>query len=72
MNKNSHVILNQLQRAKDEVKRLEEEYRKVCECNEKLPGAVFTPHSYTKMYKSCMYHDAKFYRQSERNQNAKV
>ena len=56
-----HTLLN----VKSEVKRLEAEYRKVCECNEKIPGVKFEPHSYQKMYKTCSYHQVKVTRSME-------
>ena len=60
--KESHKILMQLRRAKEEVERLSVEYRKVCECNEKIPGVKFEPQSYQKMYKTCRYHQVTFSR----------
>jgi len=68
----AHKILMQLRQAKDDVKRLESEYRKVCECNDKIPGAKFEPHSYQKMYKTCRYHEVTFYQHTERQNHARV
>jgi hypothetical protein len=68
----AHKILMQLCKAKDDVKRLESEYRKVCECNEKIPGVVFKPQSYQKMYKTCRYHEVKFYKETEPQHHARV
>ena len=56
-----HTLLN----VKSEVKRLEAEYRKVCECNDKIPGVKFEPNSYQKMYKTCKYHETKVTRSME-------
>ena len=70
--KKAHFVLSQLQKAKEEVKRLDAEYRKVCECNEKNPGVVFKPKSYQKMYKTCKYHEVKFYQNIEPHHYAKV
>ncbi len=56
---NSKDILHALLNAKSDVKRLEAEYRKVCECNDKIPGVKFEPHSYQKMYKTCAYHQVR-------------
>jgi hypothetical protein len=67
--KEAHNILMQLRKAKDDVKRLDAEYRKVCECNERLPGSKPESESqkwsYQKMYKTCKYHEVKFYRDTE-------
>lgn len=67
--KEAHNILMQLRKAKDDVKRLEAEYRKVCECNERLPGVKPESESqkwtYQKMYKTCKYHEVTFYRTGE-------
>ena len=57
--KEAHAVLNQLQRAKEEVKRLNAEYRKVCECNEKIPGAKFDEKTWQKVYKTCKYHEVR-------------
>ena len=65
-------LLAKLEKAKEDVKILEAEYRKVCECNEKLPGAKFEPHSYQKIYKTCYYHQVKVYRHTEGQNYAKV
>ena len=46
----SKELLQKLLNAKSDVKRLEVEYRKVCECNEKSPGVKVEPQSYQKMY----------------------
>jgi len=63
MYKEAHKLLQELFNAKEEVKRLETEYRKVCECNEKLPGVVEKPsdksYYYRKMYKTCQYHTTR-------------
>ena len=55
----SKEILHKLLDAKSDVKRLEAEYRKVCECNDKIPGVKFEPHSYQKVYKTCTYHQVR-------------
>ena len=65
----AHKILMQLRKAKEDVKRLDAEYRKVCECNERLSGVKPESESqkwtYQKMYKTCKYHEVKFYRTGE-------
>ena len=61
----SKELLQKLLNAKSDVKRLEVEYRKVCECNEKIPGVKFEPNSYQKMYKTCSYHQVKVTRSME-------
>ena len=58
-------ILSKLEKAKGDVKRLEAEYRKVCECNDKIPGVKFDPQSYQKMYKTCKYHEVRVYREMQ-------
>ena len=74
--KEAHFVLSQLRKAKDEVKRLEAEYRKVCECNEKLPGvkpeSESQKWSYQKTYKTCKYHEVRFYRHTEEPHHASV
>ena len=70
--KESHLVLQQLRKAKEEVKRLDAEYRKVCECNEKIPGVKFEPQSYQKMYKTCKYHEVRFYRHTEEPRHASL
>jgi len=64
--KETYLVLMQLRKAQDDVKRLEAEYRKICECNEKLPGvkpeSESQKWSYQKMYKTCKYHEVRFYR----------
>jgi len=74
--KEAHNILMQLRKAKDDVKRLDADYRKVCECNEKLPGvkpeSESQKWSYQKMYKTCKYHEVKFYRHTEEPHHAKI
>lgn len=61
----SKELLQKLLNAKSDVKRLEVEYRKVCECNDKLPGVKFEPNSYQKMYKTCAYHQVRVTRYME-------
>ena len=61
MSKESREILRKLEKDKHEVKLLEAEYRAVCECNQKIPGAKFEPQSYQKIYQTCEYHEVKFY-----------
>ena len=74
--KEAHNILMQLRKAKDDVKRLEAEYRKVCECNDRISGAKPESESqkwsYQKMYKTCRYHEVKFYRHTEEPHHAKI
>ena len=55
------LTLMQLRKAKEEVKRLEAEYRKVCECNDKIPGAKFDEKTWQKVYKTCKYHEVRYY-----------
>ena len=59
MNSDAVIILNKLRAAQEEVKELEKEYRKVCECNEKLPNATQTKDIYQKIYKTCSYHKVR-------------
>jgi len=68
----AHKILMQLRQAKEDVKRLDVEYRKVCECNDKIPGVKFEPQSYQKMYKTCRYHEVTFYKETEPQHHARV
>lgn len=70
--KEAHAVLDKLRKAKEEVKRLDAEYRKVCECNEKIPGVKFELQSYQKMYKTCRYHEVKISRHTERSHHAHV
>ena len=55
------LTLIQLRKAKEEIKRLEAEYRKVCECNDKIPGAKFDEKTWQKVYKTCKYHEVRYY-----------
>ena len=64
--KEAHLVLSQLRKAKDDVKRLEAEYRKVCECNDRISGVKpaesdYQKLSYEKIYKTCKYHEVRFY-----------
>ena len=59
MEKNALKILAELQMAKIVVQKLEDEYKKVCECNEKLPGVENTSDKYRKLYKTCQYHKVR-------------
>jgi hypothetical protein len=70
--KEAHLVLNQLQRAKEEVNRLDAEYRKICECNKKILGVKFDEKSFQKVYKTCRYHEVKFYQNIEPHHYAKV
>jgi hypothetical protein len=74
--KEAHLVLSQLRRAKEEVSRLEAEYRKICECNEKLsevkPESESQKWSYQKMYKTCKYHEVRFYRHTGEPRHASV
>jgi hypothetical protein len=67
----SKELLHTLLNAKSEVQRLEAEYRKVCECNDKIFGVKFEPQSYQKVYKTCKYHEARITRHME-PQHAKL
>ena len=59
------LTLMKLRKAKEEVKQLEAEYCKICECNEMISGAK--PDSepqtwlYEKIYKTCKYHEVRYY-----------
>jgi hypothetical protein len=59
------LTLMKLRKAKEEVKQLEAEYRKVCECNARISEAkpVKEPQTwvYEKIYKTCKYHEVKYY-----------
>lgn len=68
----SKELLHTLLNAKSEVKRLEAEYRKVCECNDKISGIKFEPQSYQKMYKTCKYHEVTIFRHTEWQRHASV
>jgi hypothetical protein len=74
--KEAHNILMQLRKAKDDVKRLDAEYRKVCECNERLPGSKPESESqkwsYQKMYKTCKYHEVTYSRSTDGRYHANV
>ena len=65
--KEAHVILSMLQRAKEEA-----QYRKACECNDKIPGVKFEPQSYQKMYKTCKYHEVTYSRSTDGRYHANV
>ena len=71
--KEAHLVLNQLRKAKDDVKRLEAEYRKVCECNDRISGAKPASESqkwsYEKIYKTCKYHEVRLYHVTEPKQD---
>lgn len=64
MKEDVHKIFLQLLNAKEEVARLEREYRRICDCNEKLPGDIMDNgrNDYRKVYKTCHYHKVKFER----------
>jgi hypothetical protein len=75
--KEAHLVLSRLQKAKDDVKRLEAEYRKVCECNDRISGAKpaseYQKWSYEKIYKTCKYHEVKYYyHDTEPKHHAKI
>jgi hypothetical protein len=70
--KEAHALLWELQKAKEEVKRLEAEYRKACECNDKISGVKFEPQSYQKMYKTCRYHEVTYSRSTDGRYHAHV
>ena len=55
------LTLIKLRKAKEEIQQLEAEYRKICECNEKIPGAKFDEKTWQKVYKTCKYHEVKVY-----------
>jgi len=56
--------LEELRKAKEDVKRLEAEYRKVCICNEPIKGVQFpvNTNQYQKIYKTCEYHTYRTYK----------
>ena len=57
MNSEAVIILMKLRKAKEEVQQLENEYKKVCDCNVKLSNRQFdTRYNYEKLYKTCDYH----------------
>jgi Cu/Ag efflux protein CusF len=60
----SKIKLEELRQAKENVKRLEAEYRKVCMCNEPIKGVQLpiNSNSYQKTHKTCEYHTYKTYR----------
>lgn len=65
-----HNILMQLLKAKDDVKRLEADYRKVCECNEYINGVkpnMSHEKQFNKIYKTCNYHEVRIYRKMHIN-----
>lgn len=70
--KKSKNILMQLLKAKDDVKRLDAEYRKVCECNEKIPGVKFDEKSFQETYKTCSYHKVRYYHNAKKQHYANV
>jgi hypothetical protein len=60
------LTLMKLRKAKEEVQKLEAEYRKVCECNALISGAKLPKSEpktwvYEKIYKTCKYHEVKYY-----------
>lgn len=59
------LTLMKLRKAKEEVKELEAEYRKVCECNARISEAKPVKDTqtwvYEKIYKRCKYHEVKYY-----------
>ncbi len=61
MKSDAQTVFMQLLKAKEELARLEKEYRSICECNEKLPG--ISKHEeiqeYRKIYRTCQYHKPK-------------
>jgi hypothetical protein len=65
MNAEAVIALTKLRKAKEEVKQLEAEYRKVCECNDMISGAKpdskSQKWSYEKIYKTCNYHEVRYY-----------
>jgi hypothetical protein len=61
MNSEAIQTLMQLRKAKEEVEKLEKEYRTLCECNEKLDWVKFKPESYQQTHKVCNYHEIRYY-----------
>ena len=59
------IALTKLRKAKEEVKQLEVEYRKVCECNDRIsetkPKSESQKWTYEKIYKTCNYHEVRYY-----------
>jgi hypothetical protein len=54
-----------LRKAKEELQQLESEYRKVCECNDRIsdakPDSKSQKWTYEKIYKTCKYHEVRYY-----------
>jgi hypothetical protein len=65
MNAEAVIALTKLRKAKEEVKQLEAEYRKVCECNDRIsetkPDSKSQKWTYEKIYKTCKYHEVRYY-----------
>ena len=65
MNSEAVIALTKLRKAKEEVKQLEAEYRKVCECNDRIsevkPKSESQKWTYEKIYKTCKYHEVRYY-----------
>jgi hypothetical protein len=60
----AQTILTQLRKAKADVTRLSDEYRKVCQCNDFLDGyqpSVSKKDTYNKIYRTCDYHQVRMY-----------
>ena len=53
-------VLTRLRRTKEELVKLEDLYRKICECNNRLPGTENLPlNTYQKLYDTCDYHQLR-------------
>lgn len=62
MNPNAKMLLLKIRKAKEDLLQLEKEYREICSCNDKIPGVDPQVDRYRKLYKTCDYHEVKFYR----------
>lgn len=66
MTQQSMALLQQLRNTKAKLKDLENEYRKVCECNERIPGTEHPQvNSYTRTHKVCDYHNIRLMHKQE-------
>ena len=57
-------LLGELYKAKEQVKLLEAEYKKHCECNEYIGGVkpdISQKNQYIKTHKTCKYHEVRMY-----------
>jgi hypothetical protein len=60
MSDSSMKILTDLRQAKEQVKRLEAEYSKVCDCNQRIPGTESQTYNvYARTHRTCSYHEVR-------------